>query len=184
MESLVTNPVNFQRFACFYESNESLRNSKFEARNESLKIEICESESLWILKIRIRESGFVTPNLKDSYRGFVSWIRFWKIRFVDLLRANKNLKLLDSFRFVRIRIRIPHPYFFSFKNDWANSWTFRCGFNQKKSRKTSDIKSIQPKSLKNASSSSRQTDRNFIMEWKQPEKRRENNLIMKRTNLV
>jgi hypothetical protein len=31
---------------------------------------------------------------------------------VDLFRGNKNLKLLDSFRFVRIRIRIPHPYYF------------------------------------------------------------------------
>ncbi len=29
---------------------------------------------------------------------------------MDLFRANKNLKLLDSFGFVRIRIRIPHPY--------------------------------------------------------------------------
>ena len=47
---------------------------------------------------------------KDSYRGFVSWIRFWKIRFVDSFRTNQNLKLLVSFRFVRIRIRIPHPY--------------------------------------------------------------------------
>ncbi len=42
------------------------------ARNESLKIEIRESESLRILKIRIRESGFVNPNLKDLYRGFDS----------------------------------------------------------------------------------------------------------------
>ncbi len=42
------------------------------AQNESLKIEIRESESLRILKIRIRESGFVNPNLKDSYRGFNS----------------------------------------------------------------------------------------------------------------
>ena len=78
------------------------------ARNESLKIEIRESESLRILKIWIRESGFVNPNLKDSYRGFVLWIRFWNIHFVDSFRANKNLELLDSFRFVRIRIRIPH----------------------------------------------------------------------------
>ncbi len=59
-----------------YESNESLRILSTIARNESLKLEIRESESLRILKIRIRESGFVTPNLKDSYRGFVSWIRF------------------------------------------------------------------------------------------------------------
>ena len=94
----------FKRFACFLQILSTI------ARNESLKIEIRESESLWILKIRIRKSGFVTPNLKDSYRGFVSWIRFWKICFVDSFRANKNLKLLVSFRFVRIRIRIPQPY--------------------------------------------------------------------------
>jgi hypothetical protein len=53
---LVTNPVNFQRFVCFYESYESLRILSTMARNESLKIEIQESESLRILKIRIRES--------------------------------------------------------------------------------------------------------------------------------
>jgi hypothetical protein len=61
------------------------------ARNESLKLEIRESESLQILKLRIRESGFANPNLKDSFR------------------ENFFSKLLDSFRFVRIRIRIPHP---------------------------------------------------------------------------
>jgi hypothetical protein len=49
------------------------------ARNESLKIEIRESESLRILKIWIRESGFVSWIrfvgffLKDSFRGFVLW---------------------------------------------------------------------------------------------------------------
>jgi hypothetical protein len=95
---------------CFYKSYKSLQILSTIARNKSLKIKIRESESLRILKIRIRESRFVTPNPKYSYRGFVSWICFWKIRFVDSFRANQNLKLLDSFRFVRIRIRIPHPY--------------------------------------------------------------------------
>ena len=109
--SWITNPSCFQkirfvdsfrrliikRFACFYESYESLRILSTIARNESLKI-------------KIRESGFVTTNLKDSYRGFVSWIRFWKIRFVDSFHANKNLKLLDLFRFIRIRIQISHPF--------------------------------------------------------------------------
>ncbi len=75
-----------------------LRILSTKARNESLKIEIRESESLRILKLWTRESGFANPNLKDSFRGFVSWIRFWKIRFVDSFCANKNLKLLDSFR--------------------------------------------------------------------------------------
>ncbi len=69
---LVTNPVNFQRFACFYESYESLRILSTMAQNESLKLEIRKSESLRIFKLRIRESGFANPNLKDSYRGFVS----------------------------------------------------------------------------------------------------------------
>jgi len=91
----------FKRFACFYESNESLQILSTIARNkslkieirESLKIEICESESLRILKIRIHESGFVTPNLKDSFRGFVSWIRF-----VDLFRGFVSwICFVDSF---------------------------------------------------------------------------------------
>ncbi len=42
------------------------------AQNESLKIEIRESESLRILKLWIRESGFANPNLRDLYCGFVS----------------------------------------------------------------------------------------------------------------
>ena len=44
------------------------------ARNESLKLEIRESESLRILKLRIRESGFVNPPAwirKDSFRAIV-----------------------------------------------------------------------------------------------------------------
>ncbi len=80
------------------------------ARNESLKIKIRESESLRILKFWICESGFANPNLKDSYRGFDSQTFFQKIRFVDSIRKAKNLKLLDLFQFVRIRVRIPHPY--------------------------------------------------------------------------
>ncbi len=63
-ESLVRNPVNFQIFACFYESNESLRILSTIAQNESLKIEILESKSL--------SFGFANPNLKDLYCGFVS----------------------------------------------------------------------------------------------------------------
>jgi hypothetical protein len=70
------------------------------AQNESLKIKIREFESLRILKSRIRKS--------EPLR-FVLWIRFWKICFVDLFCANKNLKRFDSFRFVRFSVRIPHP---------------------------------------------------------------------------
>jgi hypothetical protein len=62
----------FKRFACFYESNESLRILSTMAQNESLKIEI-------------RESGFVTPNLKYSFRGFVSCKQKSQItRFVSI----------------------------------------------------------------------------------------------------
>jgi hypothetical protein len=71
-ESLITNPVNFQRFAYFYESNKTLRILSTIARNESLKIEIRKSESLRILTFHICESGFANPNLKDLFRGFVS----------------------------------------------------------------------------------------------------------------
>ncbi len=59
------------------------------------------------------------PVLPDSriqsiFKRFVSWIRFVmqfsNTRFVDSIRKTKNLKRFDSFRFGRIRIRIPHPY--------------------------------------------------------------------------
>jgi hypothetical protein len=66
---------------CFHKSNESSRILSTMAQNESLKLEIRESESLRILKLHI----------------------------VDSFRKKKIPKLLDSFRFGRIRIRIPHP---------------------------------------------------------------------------
>ncbi len=84
--SWITNP-NLKRFGsyrdhessqfskvstCYHESNESLRILSTMARNKSLKIEIRKSKSLRILKLRICESGFANPNLKDSYRGFGS----------------------------------------------------------------------------------------------------------------
>ncbi len=68
--SWITNP-NLKRFGlyrdhkssqfskdstCFHESNESLQILSTMAQNESLKIEIRESESLQILKLRICES--------------------------------------------------------------------------------------------------------------------------------
>ena len=68
--SWITNP-DFKRFVsnrdhessqfskdstCFHESYESLRILSTMARNESLKIKICESESLRILNFWIRES--------------------------------------------------------------------------------------------------------------------------------
>ena len=70
------NPVNFQRFACFYESNKSLQILSTIARNESLKIEIRESESLRIFKVRIRkDSDSRISILKDSFRAIVLRIR-------------------------------------------------------------------------------------------------------------
>ena len=91
---------------CFYESYESLRILSTIAWNESLKIKIRESESLRIFKVRIRESGFVNPNPKDSYRGFILWIRF-----VDLF-------LKDSFRgFVSWKIFFQITRFVSFRKD-------------------------------------------------------------------
>jgi hypothetical protein len=78
-------------------------------------------------RLRIRNSILIS---KDSFRGFVSWIRFVdlfkKICFVDSFRGfvferfvlwirfvkKKNqITRFVSFRFVRIRVRIPHPYF-------------------------------------------------------------------------
>ena len=71
--------------------------------------------------------GFANPLV---FKRFVSWIRFVdsitnypyrdqdsqkffsNTRFVDSIRKTKNLKRFDSFRFVRIRIRIPHPQIF------------------------------------------------------------------------
>jgi hypothetical protein len=66
------NPVNFQRFPYFYESNESLQILSTIAQNESLKIEIRKSKSLQFFKFRTPKSGFPNPNLKDLYRGFDS----------------------------------------------------------------------------------------------------------------
>ncbi len=84
---LVKNPVNFQRFTCFYKSNESLQILSTIAQNESLKIEICESKSLQILKFWTRKSWFANPNLKDSFRWFVSWKQKSQItRFVSICK--------------------------------------------------------------------------------------------------
>ncbi len=77
---------------CFHESNESLWILSTMARNESLKIENRESESLRILKLWIRKSGFANPNLEDSYCGFVSekeksqitrFVSFWKDSYTN-----------------------------------------------------------------------------------------------------
>ncbi len=68
-ELWITSPANFQRFNLFSWIQWILSTI---AQNESLKIQICESESLGILKVWTRKSGFASPNLKDWYRGFDS----------------------------------------------------------------------------------------------------------------
>ncbi len=71
-------------------------------------------ESLWILgfgfanpywfqKIRFVDS-FCRPFFKDSFHGFVLWIRFWKIRFVDSFRGFVSWKQkFQITRFVSFR---------------------------------------------------------------------------------
>jgi len=69
---VITNPVNFQKIRpVFTNPTNPYKSFSTMARNESLKIEICKSESLRILKLPIRESGFANPNPKDLYHGFV-----------------------------------------------------------------------------------------------------------------
>ncbi len=90
------------------------------ARNESLKIEIPKSESLWILKLRIRESGFANPNVKDSYRGFVSekknsqitrFVSFWK----DLYMNPASLEISHC---LGGSIFVGHELLYSWKNNF------------------------------------------------------------------
>jgi hypothetical protein len=109
-ESLITNPVNFQRFACFHKSNESLWILSTIAQNKSIKIQIPESKSLQILKVWTRKSGFASPNLNDSYRGFNSLTVFQKICIVDSIHKAKIFKLVDLLHFGRICLRIRQAF--------------------------------------------------------------------------
>ncbi len=67
------------------------------AQDESLKIQIRESQIL-------TNPDLPTPDLR--VQTFDLHTFFQKIRIVDLICKSKNLKLLDSFRFGRIRIQI------------------------------------------------------------------------------
>ena len=63
----------------------------------------------WIRFANPDPSGFQKIRFVDSFRDaifirFVSWIRF-----VDSFRKKKKSKRFVSFRFGRIRVRIPHP---------------------------------------------------------------------------
>jgi hypothetical protein len=86
---------------CFHESNESLVHRPTLNKPRF-------ANPYWFQKIGFVDS-FRRSFLKVSFCGFVLWICFWKIGFVDLLRESKNPKLLDLFCFGRIPIRIPHP---------------------------------------------------------------------------
>ncbi len=99
----------FQRFDESNESHESLRIlSTIGQTNPYESLGFGFANPL-VFKRFVSWIRFVLRCSKDSFRGFVSWHNFQKIRFVDSFRKMKNSKLLDSFRFVRIRIRIPHP---------------------------------------------------------------------------
>jgi hypothetical protein len=60
-----------------------------------------------ILNFWIRKS---VCSSKDSFCGFVLRCGSQKIRFTDLICKKKIPKLLNSFRFGRIRIRFRHPF--------------------------------------------------------------------------
>ncbi len=102
----------FKRFDLFSRIQRILRNP-----DESLvhRRTLNKPESIGILGF-----GFANPywfqkiHFVDSFRRpvferFVSWIRCVDLFLKDSFRENKNPKLLDSFCFGRIRIRIPHP---------------------------------------------------------------------------
>ncbi len=95
--SWVTNP-DFKRFV----SNRDHESSQFS------KDSTCFHESNESL--RISTMALTNPEVLDSR------IRTLRIRIVDSFRKTKNLKRFDSLdqkpqkiRFVRIRVRIPHP---------------------------------------------------------------------------
>ncbi len=88
---------------CFHESNESLRILSTMARNQSLKIEIRESESLQILKLRICKSGFANPKLKDLYRGFVSEIKNSQITWFVSFRKDSYMNPASLLIYLIIR---------------------------------------------------------------------------------
>ncbi len=95
--------TDFQKIPMFSRIQRILTNPQYIARNECLKIQICKSESLQILKVQSCESGFANPNLKDSYRRFdFKRFKLW-ILFVRPKISNYS-----------IRLQIPHPYSFHF----------------------------------------------------------------------
>jgi hypothetical protein len=69
---------------CFHESNESSRILSTMARNESLKIEIRESESLRILKHWIRKTGFISwICFGNFFFQITRFVLFWKDSYTN-----------------------------------------------------------------------------------------------------
>ncbi len=104
-----TNPVNFEKiWPLFTNPDKSL---VLWHEPNPLKSRFANLESLWI-----QAGGFANPD---------SRIQILKIWFVDLFRKNKIPKLLDSFCFGRIRIRIPHPYELAIRSceKWKKIWS-------------------------------------------------------------
>ena len=99
--------LNFQRFDLFSRIQRILTNpyESLVLYHETNPYESRLADS----RIRTLKIRFVDSFRRHVFGRFVSWIRFVGLFSKDSFRGNKNLKLLDSFRFVRIRIRIPHP---------------------------------------------------------------------------
>ena len=99
-------------FKRFDESDESYESSRILSTID-LRIHtnpvLPDSRIQSIFKRFVSWIRFVLRCSKDSFRGFVSWRNFQKICFVDSFRKKKKSKRFVSYRFVRIRIRIPHP---------------------------------------------------------------------------
>ena len=111
-----TNPTN---------PHESWRILSTIAWNESLRI---QAGGLANLDSQIQTLKICIVDLfrRPVIQRFVLWIRFVGLFSKDSFCKTKNLKRFDSFRFGRIRVRIPHPYEIviqCFSRLWAK-WIF------------------------------------------------------------
>ncbi len=99
----------FKRFDESDESNESSRILSTVDLRIHTNLVLPDSRIPTVFKRFISWIHFVLRCSKDSFCGFVSWRNFQKICFVDSFRKKKKSKRFVLYRFVRIRIRIPHP---------------------------------------------------------------------------
>ena len=87
-------------------TNPDSKKIRFVSYHESWLHRFANPDS-WVRFFKIR----IVDSFHDAiFKRFVSWIRFVDSFLKDSFREKKISKLLDSFRFGRIRIRIPHPY--------------------------------------------------------------------------